>query len=422
MSHLYRCACGQALYFRNSQCVVCGRTLGYVPEQRELLALEAATPPEGAAVPPDGAWRLARDEASAEGLWLRCANAHTAAACNWLVPQREGASLFCLSCRLNQTVPEASDPQRARNWAEVEAAKRRLVASLLEFGLPVQPRDESPQQGLAFDLLATLPGTHAPMTGHQNGLVTINVDEADDVTRESVRQRMGEPYRTILGHVRHEVGHYYWNRLVQGTDWQPRFRDLFGDESVDYGESLERHYAQGPAPDWPTRFISAYASAHPWEDWAETWAHYMHMIDGLDTAASFDLNLGSSAIEPVGGPAGTAQQTPAAPPVAPPVAPGDVPAPAPQAVAPPAAQAPGAEPAPAPAEALPQAAPPPGRSTRAREAFDPLFEDWLRLTQAMNQLARSLGERDFYPFVVSEPARLKLAFVHEVIGAAATSG
>ena len=52
------------------------------------------------------------------------------------------------------------------------------------------------------------------MTGHNNGLITLALKEADDAVREQVREAMGEPYRTLLGHFRHESGHYFWDRLV----------------------------------------------------------------------------------------------------------------------------------------------------------------------------------------------------------------
>src|SRR6202011_5238904 len=37
--------------------------------------------------------------------------------------------------------------------------------------------------------------------------------------------------------------------------------------------------------------VTPYASAHPWEDFAETWAHYFHMVDTLETATAFGLRL-----------------------------------------------------------------------------------------------------------------------------------
>ena len=130
------------------------------------------------------------------------------------------------------------------------------------------------------------------LTGHLNGVVTINVSEADDAERERRRAGLAEPYRTLLGHMRHEVGHYYWKRLVTGdADRLARFRELFGDDRDDYAAALTRHYQSGPPQDWQDRFVSAYASAHAWEDWAETWAHYLHMTDTIEIAATCGVSL-----------------------------------------------------------------------------------------------------------------------------------
>lgn len=405
MSRDYRCVCGQALFLRNSMCVACSRELGYSARHRDMLPLELAALPDGVLAPPGGAFTLARDAKRSEGLWQRCANSQTPAACNWIVPWRKPEPgettppVYCLSCSLNRTVPEWSDPARADNWREVELAKRRLVSSLLELGLPVRPRSEDPERGLMFDLLSSVPGGSPPMTGHDNGLITINVDEADDLTRTSVRQSMGENYRTVLGHIRHEVGHYYWDLLVAGTPWHDRFRELFGDESQDYGEALKRHYAEGAPADWPMRYISAYASSHPWEDWAETWAHYMHLIDGLDTAVSFGVNLASGAIEP------TAERHRR----------DQAPHRATGGSSPRHAGSPSVLKAPPKSDGAASTS----TGVGPGEQFDRLFDDWLQLTQVMNQLARALGERDLYPFIVAEPAKQKLAFVHELIGATA---
>src|SRR5437868_9942335 len=128
------------------------------------------------------------------------------------------------------------------------------------------------------------------MTGHKDGIVTMKVEEADDVTRVRVRTQMREPYRTLLGHFRHETGHYYWDRLIANSDWLEPFRGLFGDERASYAEALDRHYQQGAPLDWQPQYVSAYATMHPWEDWAETWAHYLHMMDAVDTALGFGMS------------------------------------------------------------------------------------------------------------------------------------
>lgn len=433
MSRAFSCVCGQPLYLLNSLCVACGREVGYSADHKDLLSIELANLPEGVLAPPGGAFHLARDPGGTkEGLWRHCESSQTPSACNWLVPWALPAPgettppMYCLSCSLNRTVPDWSDPVRAENWQEVEMAKRRLVSSLLALGLPVQQRqDPNVPPGLVFDLLSTLPGECAPMTGHDNGLITINVDEADDLTRESVKKSMGENYRTVLGHIRHEVGHYYWDVLIAGSPWLDRFRTLFGDETQDYGEALQRHYAQGAPADWPMHYISAYASAHPWEDWAETWAHYMHMIDGLDTAAGFGVNLGSSAIEKRTGrksqaaPKASGPGTRSPAPMVPPTPPKAVVA-AKAAVASNTAVAKTTAKAAARGPVAMAVTPTPETTVIGSDLpFDQLFDNWLNLTQVMNQMARALGERDLYPFVLAEPARQKLAFVHELIEASA---
>jgi hypothetical protein len=172
---------------------------------------------------------------------------------------------------------------------------------------------------------------------------------------------MHERYRTLLGHFRHESGHYYFDRLVVDSEWIDEFRALFGDERQDYGEALKRHYANGPASDWADRFVSSYASSHPWEDWAETWAHYLHMLDTLETAASCGLALkprkaGEPTIDSVTVPART-------------------------------------------------------------DTFEDTLHDWFALTYVLNSLNRSIGMPDSYPFTLSTPVLEKLEFVHKVVRA-----
>src|SRR6478609_7745113 len=198
---------------------------------------------------------------------------------------------FCIACRLTRTIPDLGDPDNARYWAGIEAAKRRLVAQLITLGSPVRSRlVDDPEQGLMFDFLRSPPGGPQVMTGHANGLITLNVEEADNAKREAIRHAMREPYRTLLGHFRHEVGHYYWDRLIWNTRWLEPFRALFGDERASYSEALKRNYEQGPPADWAKSYISSYATMHPWEDWAETWAHYLHVVDSLGTALGFGLD------------------------------------------------------------------------------------------------------------------------------------
>ena len=348
---LFECQhCGQLLYFENTRCERCGHVLGYLPG---LTLLSALAPQD------DGRWRPL---AAPEQLSTFCANA-ARDACNWLVPA--GAQPFCSACRLNRTIPNLDPPEHLLLWQRLEGAKHRMVYGLLRLGLPLVSRAQDPA-GLAFDFLAdpdpAWRDSPQIMTGHAEGLITINIAEADDAERERRRQDMAEPYRTLLGHFRHEVGHYYWERLVRGGPWHEPFRALFGDESEDYGASLESHHANGPAADWQERFVSAYASAHPWEDWAETWAHYLHVIDTLETAHAFDLRLRPEA---------------------------------------------GADPALAMAADF---------DPYGHADFNALIETWLPLTYAVNSLNRSMGQPDLYPFALAGPVVAKLRFVHDLVG------
>ncbi|TBV05489.1 zinc-binding metallopeptidase family protein [Phytopseudomonas dryadis] len=349
---LGQCTCGQPIFFRNSQCLACHSPLGYEP-QRGLMVTLAAT--EQADV-----WQV--DGENDGPRYQRCANLLTAAGCNWLLPAQQDASL-CIACGLNRTIPDLSVPGNDRRWGRFETAKRRLVAQLLTLRLPVVAKSEDEERGLAFDFLGVgVDGEH-PMTGHAGGLITLNIAEADDDRREQVRVQMHEPYRTLLGHFRHEVGHYYWDRLIADSPWLEDYRRLFGDEREDYAAALQRHYEQGSPADWQASFVSAYATMHPWEDWAETWAHYLHMMDTLDTALSFGMRAGDVELE---------------------------------------------------------------FQPFTREALydpdDPLAEDflvfvnaWIELAAMLNELARSMGQRDLYPFVLPAAVIGKLQFIHRVV-------
>jgi hypothetical protein len=350
---LFECqACGQPLYFENTLCESCGRRLGYLPEAFTVTALERA----------DGGWRT---RAEPERLVRFCANAEHAA-CNWLIPAEDDTA-FCRACRHNRMVPDLSQPRNLARWRQLEAAKRRLFYTLLKLGLPLTARPDDPQ-GLAFDFLAD-PSENAPsgptiLTGHDNGLITLNIAEADDAERERRRHDMSEPYRTLLGHFRHEIGHYYWNVLVRDDLSIERFRQIFGDERSDYGEAIKAYYANGPQADWQNAFVSAYASSHPWEDFAETWAHYLHIVDTLETANAFGMRVRPRI--------GTGQEL--------------------------AAEV--------------------DFDPHQTEDLDRLVAAWLPLTFAVNSLNRSMGQPDLYPFVLSPPVIGKLAFIHERIHAA----
>jgi len=343
----FKCgSCGNTVYFENVQCLTCGRALGFEAARLEIIALAAdAGPP----------WREFKKQRGPR--YHYCANeAH--GVCNWLV--RDGAaSPFCKACALNRTIPNLSDPANLRAWGDFERAKKRLVYSLLRFGLPLDGSAVG-KGPLTFDFV------NDALTGHLDGVITIAVGEADAVERERQRQAMDETYRSLLGHLRHESGHYYWMLLVEGTDNLEPFRQMFGDERQDYNAALERHHVSGPPADWALHHVSAYASAHPWEDWAETWAHYLHIVDALDTAAGHKIEPRAMRLT---GRAGRLIKVP---------------------------------------------------DVYRAERFEVLIERWVPLALTLNDINRSMGHGDFYPFVIPEVAVAKLAFVHRIVRSAAS--
>jgi hypothetical protein len=266
----FTCSCGARLFFENSRCLQCSSELGFLPERGELAALAPSQSGHFEAL---------------GGRYRKCQNYEAAQACNWMIPADDEHPL-CRACRLNNVIPDLSEPQNRALWAEVEKAKRRLVYGLDRLGLPVVPKSEDPERGLLFDIKADAADARV-LTGHADGLITLNLGEADPVWRERMRTEMKERYRTLLGHFRHEIGHYYWDVLVRDAPALPAFRDLFGDEREDYQQALERHYATERSPGLEHEYISSYAASHPWEDWAETFAHYLHLRDTLDTARHF---------------------------------------------------------------------------------------------------------------------------------------
>jgi hypothetical protein len=347
---LFECQnCRQPLYFENTRCESCGRQLGYLPSRDTVTALQGNNGSLHALAEPKGEYRY-------------CANVEHNV-CNWLLPF-DHPEQFCAACRHNRTIPDLSQPHNLTRWRKIEVAKHRLFYTLLKLRLPLATRAED-AEGLAFDFIADreVDGHHTSvMTGHDSGLITINLAEADDPERERQRFEMGEAYRTLLGHFRHEVAHYYWARLVARSSSLQEFRNIFGDERKNYVTALQKHYAQGPQQDWPEHFVTAYASVHPWEDFAETWAHYFHMVDTLETAGGFGLSLWPKVAK--------------------------------------------------------------GMELAARIDFDPhhaaldrIIEAWLPLTFAVNSINRSMGLPDLYPFVLAPPVIVKLAFLHRLIEA-----
>ena len=365
----YRCQCGNAVFFRNSICLACKSPLGFDAVLGLLLPLTLSS-----GNPDSSIWELFGRSESTEGaygkLYRRCANLQTSAACNWLLDAAEPETkVYCLACSLNRTIPDLTSTAHPENnlyWGRVELAKRRMLAGLMGLGLNITSKAEDPVGGLAFDLVNTQQGASPVLTGHDNGLITLNLQEANDAFRESVRTAMGEPYRTLLGHFRHEIGHYFWDALIKNSVWLDRYRQLFGDDSQDYAASLQNNYAVGPPKDWFLNHVSSYASSHPWEDWAETWAHYLHMCDTCDTATSLGLAVNSQLLEFT----------------------------------------------PFTFDAL--------YDTQDENAasFLGFINEWAGLTVLLNEMNRTMGQSDFYPFALPDAVVTKLHFVHLVVRAA----
>jgi hypothetical protein len=339
--------CGQQVFFENVRCENCGGMLGYVPELHAICTFEPAA---------GGAWRNL-NPVNDGMLFKQCANYAKEDVCNWMLPA-DAPSDLCASCQLTRIIPALTSDKNRLYWQRLEAAKRRLLYTLWELDLQPAPKINDPHAGIAFEFLEDTPEQHV-VTGHADGVITLNIDEADPAHREKTREQMGEPYRTLLGHFRHESGHFYFDRLVAGTAWIEPFRALFGDERMDYAQALKSNYDNGPPADWQQRYVSGYAASHPWEDWAETWAHYLHMIDTLDTAFSCGMSLR-------------------------PVKPGE------------------------PELVIKK---PPLKTA----SFEDILSDWFALTYALNSLNRSIGMPDAYPFMLSTPVIDKLRFVHDVV-------
>jgi hypothetical protein len=352
--------CGQCrttVFFENDRCLTCAAPLGFAPARMQLLSFAPAVD-----LPPDAAWAPGDG-----GAPLRpCANRATVARCNWMLDDEDAAAqTLCLSCRLTQVLPSLERPKNAERWQRIEQAKRRLIYTLLGLNLaPLPTQGPDDLQGLALHLLEDQAGATPVKTGHDSGTITIQVAEADDDHREAQRVRLGEPTRTLLGHLRHETAHYLQYRWIAGTPAAETCRAAFGDERADYVQALARHYSDGPPADWSQHFISAYASAHPWEDWAETCAHYLLVLDAVQTATAWGLQL-----------AGPVAAAPSAPDMA-------------------------------AAPAVPQL----------------VVEHWLPVSQFLNAMNRSLGWADSYPFQMPAEVLHKMGVVQQLLQAAAGSG
>ena len=334
---IFSCSCGQQIYFDNTHCVACKSELGFDPVTGDMYGLERAG-----------------DNSYVDGQgthYKRCRNGIEYNNCNWLLGSNDDSNL-CWGCSFNRTIPNLQYSENLERWRLFEQAKKRLLYTLLDLGLPLVNGFVKPGEGLILDFIED--GRSNPdiyresfaYTGHSDGVITINALEADDLARENARVSMNEKYRTLLGHLRHESGHYYWERF-KNDSFLEKFTELFGDYTQDYQSSLDQYYQQPPCLNWEKHYISAYASAHPWEDWAETWGHYLFIYDTLQTILDLqfsDFNIVSASV-------------------------------------------------------------------------DERINEWLRISAKLNELGRSSGSGDFYPFIISVPVKEKLVFVGSMIEA-----
>lgn len=345
--------CHHLVFFENTYCTNCHHQLAYLPDVGEVCSLQKDDT--------EGRWSSPLPAARGRQYRL-CHNYVHEQVCNWALPADDLHTL-CSSCRLTAVIPDLSQPGHREAWYRLEAAKRRLIHTLLALDLPLANRIDDPEQGLSFEFKAVQGDAEAAVvtTGHEDGIITIDLAEADDAEREQRRRRLHEPYRTLLGHMRHESGHYYWARLIETRPIVEGFRATFGDERRDYREALASHYQRGAPQHWQNEYVSAYASAHPWEDWAETWAHYLHMVDTVETAAACGVSVSPARSDEPSSPR------------------------------------------------LPEP------DCLSGLSFDRILESWFPITYVLNNLNRGLGLPDGYPFVLSTQAIGKLRFVHDVV-------
>jgi hypothetical protein len=320
MRRLFCPACGEGIFFEQDHCTHCGVGLLFDSSSLQFRIDSALS---------------------------SCANLRLIG-CNWL--PWSGQAL-CPSCSLTRTIPLLQSPRNILLWRRVEEAKRRLLYDLARLKLPLS--GEKGDRLIAFDILAEDVGQPV-MTGHLNGLITLSLSEADDAERETRRNQFREPYRTLLGHFRHEVGHFYWELLVNDTSLLQPFRLIFGAETANYKESIERYHARGNRDYDRSAFISEYATSHPWEDWAESFAHFLHIVSTLDSASSLPLSLDPRSHRTLEDP-------------------------------------------------------------YTENDFEALLASWTPVAYTMNELNRSMGLGDAYPFDLSPAVRGKLHFVHMAV-------
>ncbi|MBN3521300.1 putative zinc-binding peptidase [Algoriphagus lutimaris] len=343
---IFECGkCFQPLYFENQSCEKCGHLVGFSNAELDLKTFENGL----------GSWKSDGDNFE----FKFCKNKEFGV-CNWLIPASDQDD-FCVACKLNRTIPDLSDAENFKRWQKLEIAKHRLIYQLVRLGLNPQSIMEDPN-GLTFDFINNQYGIgEKAMTGHDNGVITILLSEADAVHREQMKKEFAEPYRTLIGHFRHEVGHYFWDRLVfNDPSILQEFRNVFGDERANYGNSLNSYYSDGPQSNWQQNYISQYATSHPWEDWAETWAHYLHIMDMAETAYYFGMRVEPKLYE----------------------------------------------------NTLDGAI---GFDPYDCTDFEKILKDWGPISFAINSLNRSMGMPDMYPFVISPIVKAKMEFIHRLV-------
>lgn len=368
----FQCSCcGNRVFFEDRLCVQCGHQLGFDPQSLSMLTVQSVD-----AMQQTIELQVLASNGIPDAMrkpFRFCRNAIDYANCNFLVPV-DAPDALCESCRQTKVIPNLASPGNLQAWTTIENAKRRLFYTLAKLGLEDGVRGHAGVQTPVYEFMEDIAGEPPVMTGHANGVITINTLEADDAERTRRRMSLYEPYRTLAGHLRHEVGHYYWDQFFLADPAAlEEFRLLFGDERADYAEALNQHY-QAPKPDWQQAHVSSYASAHPWEDWAETWAHYLHLIDLLETAATYQLCFSQ------GDSAGLESMQCTDPYVF-------------------MAQT--------------------GNAGQGEEWGDQditlILNQGMSVSLLLNSLNRSLGQSDAYPFALSTPVLQKLGFIHNMV-------
>nr|CAA6830485.1 MAG: Unknown protein [uncultured Thiotrichaceae bacterium] len=371
----FKCSCEDhpILFFESSHCVACDRTVGLDDwfDKVEPYNLDEASGQYFKASQP-------------ETRYQKCDNNADFHACNGMVnldtfvPSGKEGEVLCFACRFNRTIPNLSVVEHIPLWKKMEGAKRRALYTLKALSLPLHDINRNLKGGLSFDFttdrdvsdnfVTRLKNQEAVFTGHNCGHITINLAEANDVARSHNKLAMGEQYRTLLGHFRHELGHYYFDKLILNSPEKHRLcKKHFGNDGLSYKKALERHYKEGAPDNWRDGFISEYATMHPYEDWAETWAHYMHIIDTLETAQNFSIT----------------------------------------------GSAPGSD---IDAEDVGELRLPQGAYFfSSQTSITSILDTWIDFSVILNSLNRSMGMNDAYPFVLTQPVRTKLAFIHYAV-------